>query len=169
MKATSLNFDAAMAAGERPIPIVYFSNAYGVRIWSTQYPPRVADAEGDEHLADGTWKADGSIRAGSNLGGILERAGRLIEISPLEEGNPDASLEESQSESDAASLSVVVENEGLPLSVLEAEENVLSALVRLVVIHPGSTDWNDRLDLGDFRVAEYTLERERLTLECEAV
>lgn len=169
MRSTSLRFDVSMAAGERPVPIVLFSNAFGVRIWSTQHPPALADAEGDEHLADGTFKADGSIKAGSGLGSILERSGRMLEIGELEEGNPEFSLEESQSQTDPAGLSLALSNDDLALSLLEAEENVLSAQVRLALIQPGSTDWNDHLLLGDFRVVEYTLERERLTLECREI
>ncbi len=170
MKATSLNFDAAMAEGARLILIVYFVNAYGVRVWATQHPPKIADAAGDEHLADGTWKADGSIKAGSDLGGILERAGRIVEggIGALEEGNPEASLEETQAETDPAVIEIRVDNEDGAMSALEAQENIVSAVVRLTAIHPGAADWIDRLELGEFVVTAYTFERDWLELECLA-
>lgn len=158
-----------MQRGERPVPVVFFSNAYGVRVWSTQHPPKIADAETDEHLADGTWKAGGSIKAGGGLGSALERSGRVLEIGPLEEGNPEFSLKESSAQTDPAGLRVVLSNDDDALGFLEAEENVLSAQVRLALIQPGSADWNDHLVLGDFRVVEYILERERLTLDCREV
>ncbi len=166
MLPTSLNFDNAMKRGERSIPIVFFSNAFGVRVWSTHYPPGLADAAGDEHLADGAWKGDGAIKAGSGLGGILDRGGRVIEIGSLAEGSPDASLEEGFAQSEPAEVSVVVSNDDLACSAIEAEENILSGQVRLTLIQPGATDWNDRLDLGDYRVVEYELTREPLILEC---
>ncbi len=169
MKATSLNFDAAMARGERPLLIAYFSNGYGVRIWATQYPPRVADLAGDENPLDGSWKLDGSVKLGSDLGGILDRAGRLMEIGDLEEGSPDESVEEGFEQTDPARITLTLSNDDLAMSIMEAEENVLSALIRLTMIQPGATEWGDRFDLGEFRVKEYELERERMILECEEV
>ncbi len=148
MKETTLNFDKVMREGRAPILIVVFSNAYGVRIWGTQYPPKVVES--------GLWP-------------IVERAARIVDVGPLDEGNPEFSFLETQTQSDPAGLSLTLSNDDLALSRLEADENILSARVQYMAFPPGSTDWNDLLVLSDLRVIEYTLERERLTLECREI
>ena len=83
--------------------------------------------------------------------------------------NSNNSFLETQKQSDPAGLSLILSNDDLALSRLEADENNLSARVQYMAFPPGSTDWNDLLVLSDLRVIEYTLERERLVLECREI
>ena len=53
MKATMLNFDQGMQRRERPIPIVFSSNAYAVWMWPSQHRPKIGDVEGDEDQGNG--------------------------------------------------------------------------------------------------------------------
>ena len=148
MKETTLNFDAVMLGGNAPILAVVFTNAYGVRVWGAQHPPAV--------LESGLWP-------------IVERASRVVELGPLEEGNPEFSFLETQLQADPAGLTVVLSNDDLACSRLEADENILSARVQYVIFPVGSTDWTDALVLSDLRVVAYTLRREHLVLECREV
>jgi len=169
MRETSLNFDASMSRGERPILIVYFINGYGARVYSSEYPPTIADLAGDDKFLDGTWKLDGSIILGDGVGAIHDRAGRLIEISSLEEGSLDDTVQSGFERSDPARITVSLSNDDLGLSLIESEENILSAVLRLTMIQSGATDWVDKFEFGEYRVMEYELSRDRLTLQCEEV
>ena len=169
MKPTSLNFDRAMEKGQDPTLLLFFANGYGVRIYSDRYPPKLADAEGDEHLADGTFKADGSIKAGSGLGSIFDRGARVLDWGSLAETDETLLFSESFKEGRQPEASVLLDNSDLALSEIEGGENILSAQVRLVAIQPGATDWADAITLGDFIVQDYTLTREALSLRLAGV
>ncbi len=169
MKATSLTFDQAMEQGQDPSLLFFFANGYGVRIYSDRHPPRLADAEGDEHLADGTFKADGSIKAGGGLGSIFDRRNRVLDWGALSEADETLLVSESFSEARPSELTVLLDNSDLEMSAIEGGENILSALVRLIAIQPGATEWADHLVLGDFIVHSYMLTREALELTIAAV
>ena len=169
MKGTSLSFDQAMEQGQDPSLLLFFANGYGARIYSDRYPPKLADAEGDEHLADGTFRADGSIKAGGGLGSIFERGARVLDWGSLAEADETLLFSESFDEGRPPELSVLLDNSDLALSEAEGGENILSALVRIVAIQAGTTEWADHLVLGDFIVRDYTLTREGLSLRLAGV
>lgn len=167
MKPTTQAFDDAMLKGESLSRLIFFFNAFGVRAWGEESPHDLAEVEGDPRFADGSYDADGSVTAGAGLGVLLDNSARLMEIPPINNGNPDFSLEDFIDQTGGAVVTFEVSNEDGLCSVIEAEENIISAIVQFVVIAPGAVSWDDRLIVGEYRVEEFDLDRDMMVLQCK--
>jgi len=168
MQPTTQAFDDAMLKGESLTRLLLFLNAYGVRIWGEEKPIKLAESEGTIRFADGTYEADGVVTAGAGLGVLFDISARLLPIGNMDTGNPDFSLEDFVDQSEGTIVAFELSNEDGLFSIIEATENIISATVQLIGIPPGAVSWDDRLVIGQFRVEEFTLDRDLIFLQCKA-
>ena len=135
MYRTTIGFHDRINRGEKPYAHVFVDTHLGFRAYAER---TVDDATG--YLADGTYKADGSITAGVGLG-LLETQGRLLSYSGFDRTiqPKKADIMAAYNRKQQQSVSITLDNADNHFSKLVAQEVFLS---RKLYLYLGFVDLN---------------------------
>ncbi|MBW2596804.1 MAG: hypothetical protein JRC93_12710 [Deltaproteobacteria bacterium] len=170
MYKKSLNFHRAQEAGHAEIVVCRITNSAGLRIFSDRMPPANIRMDPLANLYDGTYTYNGEITYGSGYEDILDYGGRVISWGELRETlTPDSDdLILSQRTQEISTMRIVLNNADKYFSKLLGRENMISAVVELLVGFKNISrlDWLEQIT---GRVSRITLTPEKLTLNLRAV
>ena len=170
MYKKSLAFSVSQDAGKPELAIFRITNSAGLRIFSDRMPMENVRLDTIVFLHDGSYTYNGDITYGSNMESLLDAGGRVLRWGSLRETlTPDSGdLILSQKTQEISTMQVVLNNADKYFSKLLGRENMISAVVELLI---GTADisrdeWLEQLT---GKVSRFTLTDEKLTLNIRAV
>ena len=170
MYKKSLAFHQRQQSGKPEIVICRLTNTTGLRIFSAQLPPDNILMQTEFAIHDGTYKYDGAISYGDGYEAILDFGGCVLSWGNLQETlSPDAGdLILSLRSQEVTTLSIDLNNVDKYFSKLLGRENLLSALVEVLV---GFSDIarNEFLEQFSGRVQKVSLTNEKVNLSLRAI
>jgi len=170
MYKKSLAFSKSQDAGNPELTICRITNSAGLRIFSDRMPPDNVRLDTDAVLYDGTYTYNGDITFGSNMENVLDYGGRVLSWGSLRETlTPDSGdLTLSQKTQEISTMQIVLNNADRYFSKLLGRENMISAVIELLV-GTGDISRDEFLEQLTGIVSRFTLTDEKLTLNIRAV